>query len=224
VENNSIHVSQEGLERENNQDSAAFCFLEDRELWVIADGVTNAKDSGKFMSLFCKEIKNQWLANNAPVEIDQINDLIKSVHEKIRRLYICGKGSFLLLIIDISADLQHCFYIGDCRIGVITNNGISWKNFPHSLVYANGERDEKKLCEDPSRHTLYHVFKAKRFQVPEYHSLQLDLSKPFILATDGYWSNFPAQLPVALSFSSISDHLKKLEGKDDSTIVIRLAT
>ncbi|EJL6790238.1 hypothetical protein VB602_05570 [Vibrio parahaemolyticus] len=218
----SIALTFQGTERTVNQDFTTYCESDDgKEFWIIADGSTNAKDSGDFVTAFCSQLREQWLAAQSPVTEYEIQSLIKDVHSQIQRHFICSKGSFLLLIIE--DNIQHCFYLGDCRVGSIEGNDIRWQTYPHSLTYRNVGNDEKKLSTDPDRHTLFNVLKGVRFSKPAYNALQLDLNKPLILASDGFWSCYPAQLPQLLTKEVLSEYLQTLEFTDDCTVLIRMA-
>jgi len=219
---NSLSVSLQGNERKYNQDFAISCVVKGREFWLIADGATNAKNSGEFMSSFGNKLMQQWTNNDTPVDEASIRELIIKVHSQIQRDFICAKGSFLLLIVEPTEGRQHCFYMGDCRVGIAHNGNVYWQNYPHSLIHAKGEINEARLCEDPYRHTLFKVLKGKRLENPEYKCFQLDLANPLILATDGYWNNYPAKLPTTLTESTIHNNLKDLNCSDDATVLIRL--
>lgn len=217
-----ISSTLKGTERPVNQDFSAYCKSDDgKEFWIIADGSTNAKSSGDFVASFCSLLRAQWLAAQGPATEDDIQALIKHVHRQIHRDFIYSKGSFLLLVIE--ENIQHCFYLGDCRIGTIEGNDITWLTYPHSLTYRSEGCDEKMLCTDPDRHTLFNVLKGVRFSRPTYKALQLDLNKPLILASDGFWSYHPAQLPEPLTEEAVNEHLETLIFTDDCTVLIRNA-
>ncbi|MCD6678740.1 hypothetical protein [Vibrio cholerae] len=218
----SIALTFRGTERAVNQDFSTYCESDDgKEFWIIADGSTNAKDSGDFVATFCSQLRDQWLMAQAPVTEYDIQALVKHVHSQIQRDFICSKGSFLLLVIE--ADTQHCFYLGDCRVGSIENNEIIWQTYPHSLTYRKVGSDEERLRNDPARHTLFNVLKGVRFSKPTYKALQLDLNKPLVLASDGFWSCHPVQLPQLLTKETVNEYLKSLEFSDDCTVLVRMA-
>ena len=222
MDSKSIVLTLKGTKQAVNQDFSAYCESDDgKEFWIIADGSTNAKDSGDFVAAFCSQLSEQWLSAQAPATEDDIQALIKHVHSQIQRDFICSKGSFLLLIIE--ENIQHCFYLGDCRVGSIEGNNIRWQTYPHSLTYRNVGSDEKSLCTDPARHTLFNVLKGIRFSKPTYKALQFDLNKPLILASDGFWSLHPAQLPQPLTEKAVNEYLQPLAFKDDCTVLIRMA-
>lgn len=217
----SITVTFKGTERAINQDFSSYCESDDgKEFWIIADGSTNAQNSGKFVATFCSQLRDQWLATQAPANESDIQALIKQIHSQLQRDFICSKGSFLLLV--ISADIQHCFYLGDCRVGSIEGNAIIWHTYPHSLLYREVGNDEEKLCNDAARHTLFNILKGRRFSEPTYKALRLDLNKPLILASDGFWSCYPAKIPKCLTEDAVNQHLKSLESSDDCTVLIRI--
>jgi len=148
--------------------------------------------------------------------------LIKDLHQKIQRKYICAKASILLFIIDHKNRIQHCFFLGDCRIGELLENTIQWKNTPHNLFVALQGTDEQKMCASQERNVLFKQLTGKRFVVPEYIRLNLDLTKPVVMATDGFWSNYPNTLPADLNTSSLQTYLGIQKDKgDDITILAR---
>lgn len=216
-----IAVSTQGRGQQKNQDFSLFFSIEDKEFWLIADGSTNAKNSGDFISCFFTMLKEFWISAGTPTDEHEIRTLIKDVHEQVKRKFICAKGAFLLLIIDLHSDYQHCFYLGDCRFGVVNNGFINWINTPHSLPCADGVRDELTICKDPSRQILYKVLKAKRHEEPEHLLCKIDLNKTLVFATDGYWSCYPSKLPAPLSEQTIRLQIEQLETTDDVTIMVR---
>jgi len=88
---------------------------------------------------------------------------------------------------------------------------------------ANGIREEQPVCSLPERNTLFQRLIGKRYTQPDYQRLQLDLALPVVLATDGFWCNFPLLLPDTLSEDSLREHLGNLALRnDDMTIAVRL--
>lgn len=217
-----IQTSYKGLARNGNQDTCYVLNVEGKELLFIADGSTNAPNSKEFVDEFCSEFSKLWVESNATIAFGEIEKIFRLVHEKIRLRFICSKGSFLLLLVEQESDIQHCFFLGDCRVGYISNTKINWLNFPHSFTYAEGYRDEETLCCSPKRHFLYKTLAGKRYENPEYLRLRLDLNQPLILATDGFWSNFPSTIPVPLVEDSIDQYVHYLNSLDDASIIIRI--
>lgn len=222
-----IALSLKGADRDQNQDFSISGKRGDgAELWIVADGATSAKKSGEFVSTLCRLFHKDWLTRNPFVKSAEISALLKDIHNQIRRDFILSKGSILLLIIDPECEEQHCFYLGDCRLGTIDTgemyNDISWVTHPHSLTYREVGDNEDKLCNDPGRHMLYHIFNARRFEQPVYLPLRLDLSKPLILASDGFWSHFPSRLPQNLTYEEVAQFLKKSTWSDDCSVLIRV--
>ncbi|MDP2522001.1 hypothetical protein Q8W30_05395 [Neptunomonas phycophila] len=216
----AISLSIKGADQDVNQDYLGHCIAgETKEFWVIADGSTNAKKSGAFVKKFCDGLRKNWLDLPAPITGDDMLCLMRTIHRTMQRDFICAKGSFLLLVIE--SEMQHCFHLGDCRIGIIEQGNIIWKTYPHSLAYTIDGADEERLRKDPDRHTLYKSLMGKRFSEPAYETLHLDLSKPFILASDGFWCQDSVQLPHLLTEDSVSSYIQSLKLSDDCTVLIR---
>ncbi|MEJ4046703.1 hypothetical protein [Erwinia sp. SLM-02] len=217
-----IITSLKGSLRDSYQDYANFHIGENAEIWIVADGATNAKDSGEFISLFCASLLGSLLSWGDRLAVKHVPDAINMTHEKIKRRFICAKGSFLLLFIDKKTDVQHCFYLGDCRVGQVMDGAITWHTQPHSLPLALGALDEQQLCLHSQRHVVFRQLTARRLEKPDYLQLSLNLSLPVVLATDGFWCNHPAALPDELSSEALITHLNGQKNtSDDMTIVIR---
>lgn len=218
-----IVVSLKGDWREVNQDYAAYVVSEKHELWIVADGATGAKDSGPFVAVFCRELMHLLDDFQRSFEPEAVRAAIASIHKKIQKEFVCAKGSFLILIIDKSKALQHCFSLGDCRVGNYLHGKIHWHTLPHNMVVALQIFDEDAICSRPERHILYKQLSGRRLDNPEYEHLNLDLSAPVIIATDGFWSHLPTTLPDQLSAEEIQRYLSAKERKvDDMTVMIRL--
>ncbi|PRD12470.1 hypothetical protein [Pantoea coffeiphila] len=214
--------SLKGSLRDSYQDYANFHIGENAEIWIIGDGATNAKDSGEYISSFCNSLLACLLSWGGRLTVAHVPDAINMIHEKIKRRFICAKGSFLLLFIEKKTDVQHCFYLGDCRVGQVLGGIITWHIQPHSMPLALGACDEHQLCFHPQRHILFRQLTARRLERPDYRQLSLDLSLPVVLATDGFWCNYPAALPGELSSEALSTCLNgQKNASDDMTIVIR---
>lgn len=218
-----IVVSIKGEGREVNQDYASYLVCEKHELWIVADGATGAKNSGQFVSVFCSELMRLLNAFQGGFESEAVRETIAIIHKKIQREYVCAKGSFLLLIIDKRKALQHCFSLGDCRVGNYQRGKIHWHTHPHNMVVAMQIFDEEAICLRPERHILFRQLSGRRLDKPKYECLSLNLSAPIIIATDGFWSHLPATLPDELSVEEIESYLLVKEKKvDDMTVMIRL--
>ena len=221
--NEGIVITLKGTERASNQDFAAWHIGQRNEIWIIADGATGAKDSGLFVSTFCEEIIQHLASVSDKMLPVIVFDLIETIHSNIRKKFICSKGSFLLFIIDRETKEQHCFFLGDCRIGALTENSIKWSVLPHNMVVAQQITDEDKICMLPERNILFKTLSGRRLKRPEYLQLNLDLSLPVILATDGFWSLLPANLSEEVSHSSLYSWLEmKKYRADDLTVLLRV--
>ncbi|WP_342754725.1 protein phosphatase 2C domain-containing protein [Pantoea sp. MBD-2R] len=221
--NEGILITLKGTERASNQDFATWHIGQRNEIWMIADGATGAKDSGLFVSTFCEEIIQNLASVSDKILPAVVFDSIETIHSSIRKKFVCSKGSFLLFIVDRETKEQHCFFLGDCRIGTLTEGNIKWSVLPHNMVVAKQITDEHKICTLPERNILFRKLSGRRLERPEYLQLRLDLSLPVILATDGFWSLLPVNLPEEISHSSFHSHLEMKKNRaDDLTVLLRV--
>lgn len=223
---NSISISLKGENNSENQDFAISHVREDgAELWLIADGATKAKKSGEFVKILCEKLSEIWINTRPFLTVDDIPNILLQVHNNIKRDYICSKGCLLIFASGRDLNDQRCFYLGDCRLGILekteTENKISWLTYPHSLIYSLEGKNEEKLCLDSDRHILNYILKGKRFEVPKELQISINPETPFILASDGFWSHYPAFLPLDLTKKNIENFLQSLNPKDDCTVLIR---
>lgn len=212
-----------GRDRETNQDTCSTLTVGNTMVMFVADGATNSYKSGEFMYAFCECTLRQLSAMNNSVTREDIESSLASAHAEVRLSFPAAKGSYLLLVIDPSQNQQMCFYKGDCRVGLVEETQICWLNFPENIPYAEGITEEELLCSSPDRHTLYKCLKSRRYEEPSYLELNLDLNKPIILATDGFWSKHPATLPPFINESNVQQHIMNLNCGDDATAIIRVA-
>lgn len=218
---NVLHVSIKGSKQTVNQDFVMHASSPDRTFFLVADGASNAVRSGNYMTKFCHDLAEEWTSNNNPIDHVIIIGLIEKVHQSLIRDFIGAKGSFILLICDHNNDVGHCFYLGDCRLGIMPNSQIEWLNQPHSLAVAKGLNDEKSLCSSASRHVLYRMLRAKRFEEPAYFTFK-GLSQVIVLATDGFWSNYPSVLPIPICLTTLESFIEHIESEDDASLLISI--
>lgn len=217
-----IISSLQGNQHAEFQDYATFYLGEKTEIWLIADGATNATGSGQFISMFCEGLVENLSTSDDTLTPANVLEAITSIHHDIRKDFICAKGSFLLFIVDNASGLQHCFFLGDCRIGSVKDGLTEWRSLPHSLSISQQVQDEQQLCQHPERQILFKTLSARRLAEPEYLQLNLDLSLSVVLATDGFWSNFPARLPNTLTKTNLHSYLQQLQNQsDDITALVR---
>lgn len=210
----AVQFTRQGKERSENQDYAT-CFIdEEKELWVIADGATNAAASGEFVRTYCESLMTLLCAMPLPWSHNAILTCFKTLQSRLQRHFICARGSFLLLVIEHQQATQHCFYLGDCRLGISQAGDITWMTQPHSLAVVEGITDEVQLCQAAQRHLLFKQLSVRRYIMPEYRQLTLPLDSPIILATDGFWSQHPATITI--------DPQTMATTADDLTLLIRL--
>ena len=73
-------------------------------------------------------------------------------------------------------------------IGKIGNDDeIHWLVSPHTLVNAISQISIEDIASDPDRVTLTRCFKGRRFNQPEFNTLNISPEETLILASDGLW-------------------------------------
>ncbi|MEY8770229.1 hypothetical protein AB6T85_07290 [Erwinia sp. ACCC 02193] len=220
--NEGLILTFQGAERADNQDFASWHIGQRNEIWIIADGATKAKDSGHFVTSFCEKILLSLSSVAKKITAPLVFNLIETVHADIRKDFICAKGSFLLFIVDRETKTQHCFFLGDCRIGTIQNTGIKWATFPHNMVVAQQITNEERIRTSLERHLLFRQLIARRFERPDYIQLDLDLSLPIIMATDGFWSDCSLIISEKLTGTTLCEVFKSKQNRpDDATMLLR---
>lgn len=212
-----------GRDRETNQDTCCTLSVGSTLVMLVADGATSSYKSGEFMYAFCESTLKHLSTMNNGMTREDIESSLASAHAEVQLSFPAAKGSYLLLVIDPNQNQHMCFYKGDCRVGLAEDSQICWLNFPENIPYAKGVTEEELLCSSPDRHTLYRCLKSRRYEEPSYLELNLDLNKPIVLATDGFWSKHPAALPSLINESNVQQHIMDLNCGDDATAIIRVS-
>lgn len=83
------------------------------------------------------------------------------------------------------------------------------------------ENPHEELYESFCHNILFKQLTDRRLEQPEYMQLNSDLSRPIIMATDGFWSDVELSRLHILSCSALQHYLETRSSTDDLTVLIR---
>jgi serine/threonine protein phosphatase PrpC len=201
-------ISLSGKTTADNRDYCGISKRSDASLFIIADGSTSGPKGGALAKILVHELVDQFQSINAPISTQLINDLLKSIHTKIRLNFPADTASYSILLKDTHSLMS--LHAGDCRLG-IRQDKIKWLTHPHTIIGVE-DPDILNIEQNPRRHYLTKGFRPKRFEAPEANNILGPIDGAIILATDGFWADLTIEEQLQLL-----DHGPSLNktGKDD---------
>lgn len=190
----------------SNDDGSLVVTANDVDFFIVMDGCSNRKNSGKFVRLMINELQ-QGLLELKPEQLAPINirktleKTLEVARQRIARECIPASLSILILTI-LEEKLALAFWTGDCALAVRQKNGeIRWLTVPHTVL----NQAVDKVKGNPKRHILTHVIKCTHpVRLVGEIAFDINEGQRLLLATDGWWAECGHQ----------SDTLE-----DDSTLI-----
>lgn len=176
--------SRQGSERESNRDAGGACLSGEWLLAVIVDEATTAKPGSGLAEAIVRGLIDGW--NGSPDgSAEQIVTLMKGIHASLRRRFASDKATFAVLITHLETENAIALFCGDCRVGVVREQKITWLTRPHTLgtvLSSLGRHDNNERVDQ----VVTRTFNARRFSPPDIVDLGfLEKGAYWVLATDG---------------------------------------
>lgn len=171
-------------------------------MYIIADGHSQREGSADLVNKFIQYAQSQQLAFQQLSDIesdvkDFIENLLIQFQESIKREL--PRSAMSLMIVIVSPDYLHIFFLGDCRLGEVNGTLIRWLTRPHTcILQTNPDMSEDELRDSEHNHIVHKQFVALRREAAEYQKLDNSKTK-YILCTDGFWKLSKAQQFKALT-------------------------
>lgn len=161
-------------------------------LYYVLDGHSKHPKSSilvskfqEYISLFADEFQEL-----EPVDseiVDFLRKILTDFHLKYQRTLIPGAMSIIIAVFTSSKVITA--HLGDCRLGKISGNDISWLTMPHNLamLYLDKSLDieiQLKTCE--FNHIVTRSLNTKTLKEIEFNSFNLE-SCQYLLVSDGIW-------------------------------------
>ena len=188
-------ITDRGMVRDHNEDNFALFVIEDKALFVVADGM-GGHDAGEVASriavdVVCSEVR-EYLNQTDPGCL--VERAIQKANSAVRRQGM-SRGSDMgttLSVALVAAGTAHIGNVGDSRVYWIENGSITQITEDHSLVarlVSAGRLTREEARDHPRSNVLYRsigtdeIVKIDRFNEP------LNKNGTLLLCTDGLWGD-----------------------------------
>ncbi|MEN8398898.1 PP2C family serine/threonine-protein phosphatase [Acinetobacter towneri] len=167
-------------------------------IYFIADGHSQRSGSADLIRLFIDYMNNHLPHENlTKFNVKQkICEHLRIFKETVKRKLPRAAMCFVIAV--KLENRLHTFYLGDCRLGMLSGKDIIWITKPHSCVLVeNPNMTEEELRLSEFNHLIYKQFSAIKFKDPDYFAFDA-IDSNYILATDGFWKLAPEQQNLIL--------------------------
>src|SRR5690554_6921200 len=183
----------------DNRDVTLILKVVDVEFFIVMDGSSSKKYSGKFVTLMAQEPQKK-LSTLTPEQLIPVNikKNIETLLEESRKsiMYQCIPASLSILILAVMQEkLVLALWTGDCALAVKQRNGkLRWLTKPHTVL----NQVIPLLKNNSQRHLLAHSIESCRpAKLRGACAFHFNQNMKLILATDGWWSkNFTQNNPA----------------------------
>lgn len=178
-------ITHQGLGKyTNNQDSIGHLELDNKNLFVVCDGVGGLAYGEQSSTCAVNNIINTFkLSSRLPSNNILKNALLKS-NSEIINLTANPSGTTVVAVI-LQNNIAWCSWVGDSRIYQFKNQEVSWVSKDHNALYdlINKGNLYKNMSLNPSALTRY-LGKNKHLQ-PDFHKIKLTETDYLLLCSDG---------------------------------------
>ncbi len=232
----SSGITDTGLVRDHNEDSYSLLTLEDKSLFVVADGM-GGHDSGEVASrtaadTVCRVVQQE---HNG---YDNLLPLVeRAIHEANREVREQGmqKGSDMgttLSVALVSNNTAYIANVGDSRVYWMEDSSISQVTIDHSLVAKlvdAGKLTKEEARIHPRANLLYRTIGMDESVKVDTFRIDLKKGGTLLLCTDGLWGELSDEEIYRICTSEkesdaiCASLLKKanaMGGKDNITAVV----
>ncbi|WP_017528411.1 hypothetical protein [Pseudomonas fluorescens] len=104
---------------------------------------------------------------------------------------VAATSNLVLLVFDQTAVTLHA---GDCCLGYLeSNQPVNWLSSPHCGPNWKGNLSHALIASSPARKKLLNCMSYRRSHEPAFQVIQVLPDTTWILATDGFWAELPAE-------------------------------
>ena len=201
-------VSDVGLVRTNNQDSAVSFFSRsasiydqpDFGLFVVADGMGGHHDGEKASSIttkvlatnVTKEVFLPLVAGVKDPDRPPLTELLVSSIQKANTAVLkeVPDGGTTVTAVVVIGDLAHVAHVGDSRAYLITEEGVEQITRDHSLVQRLIELDQltpEEAATHPQKNVLYRALGQTETLEVDMLTRRLPANSRLLVCSDGLW-------------------------------------
>jgi len=201
-------TSRQGNNRQSNNDAVAIVSGKSFFFALLADTAEKGSKGAEFARYWAQTIAHFVLEASEFPSTVQLIDYMRDAQKQLRTQYLQEIASYIILIYDKNTGNGWVLHCGDCRLGIMQSDGITWITNVHTLANANGDFFKLHHYNDPSRHILTRCLKARRFIEPDIQKINFLEGTRWLLCTDGYWAEYIGEKKV---WEQLSDDASCLE-------------
>lgn len=183
-------TSQQGNITADNRDATLALKVDDVNFFIIMDGSSSKKYSGKFASLMLQDLQQRLpKLKKEQLATLKIKESLELMVEQSRKniMYQCVPASMSIFILAVIKEkLGLALWAGDCALAKIQRNDkLRWLTVPHTLL----NQPIPKIKSNPQRHLLVHTVQScLPITLPGVCVFYFEKNIKLLLATDGWWS------------------------------------
>lgn len=192
-----LSLSQQGTDRADNRDVSGSTYNAGAHLYVIADG-TAKPCSGELAQalidhlLGCFSSAAPSIATSPDSALELVLASLEQVHSNLCPDFPFASTSYLALL--VLGQTAISIHAGDCCLGYLDNDQrMNWLNSPHCGPNWQGNLSHTFIASSPARKRLFNGMRYRRPHEPAIQFMQVIPDTTWILATDGFWAELPAE-------------------------------
>ncbi len=194
----SSGITDPGLVRDHNEDSYSLLTLEDKSLFVVADGM-GGHDNGEVASrtaadTVCRVVQQEHKRNDDLLPL--VERAIREANKEVRQQGL-QRGSDMgttLTVALVSNNAAYIANVGDSRVYWMENGSISQVTTDHSLVAKlvdAGKLTKEEARVHPRANLLYRTIGMDASVKVDTFRVDLKKGGTLLLCTDGLWGEVP---------------------------------
>lgn len=234
-------LTDNGLSRENNQDSLFVSNVEDLPLFIVADGMGGHNAGEIASSVAVETIKEKFIGNkeNLRSKEDIIKTIKDSVYEANKRIYFKALGAPECSGMGTTLTMSYIFHneiyighIGDSRAYHISDRGIEQLTEDDSLVnelIKNGSITKEEAINHPQRNIITKALGTSIDIEINIQTIKYKSGDILIICSDGLsnmvkenkvFDIIKAEEDISLACEILVELAKKNGGSDNITLII----
>lgn len=192
-----LSLSRQGTHRAENRDFSGSAHNSGAQLYVITDGASKS-GSGELAKAMTQYLLKSF-TQAAATEVSCLEKALRLTLTLLNRVHstlcpdfpVAATSYLVLLVFDQTAVTLHA---GDCCLGYLeSNQPVNWLSSPHCGPNWKGNLSHALIASSPARKKLLNCMSYRRSHEPAFQVIQVLPDTTWILATDGFWAELPAE-------------------------------
>jgi len=182
--------SQQGRDRAENRDAGGIHIGSNQTVAVVVDAAERGLRGVDYAIGWVRQLLEAAQTDGA-LTPDGFVQAMRRAHGAQRDAgFLHEVAAYAVLVIDSEKHSSWALSCGDCRIGVLAEEGVvTWLTPVHTGANPLGQPFMIEHARMDARHLLTRRLRVKRFDEPALTMLSDVQARSWLLATDGYWVN-----------------------------------